>query len=93
MPAELVDVTFSEYRFSRFASAAVAFGCVVDAAVVCWCDIGLLGAVLEFELVLLLVTLELGLVVTIELESLEKLFVCAVGWSTGVGGTERVHRA
>lgn len=66
----------------------------VEVGAVCWSDIGLLGAVLELELVLLLPVLELGLVVTVELESLEvKLVTCVAGCSTGVGGTERVDSA
>lgn len=49
---------------------------------------------LELELVLLLPVLELGLVVTVELESLEvKLVTCVVVCSTGVGGTVRVDSA
>lgn len=61
-------------------------GCpIFDSAIVLFCDCcilvtGLLGAVLEFELELLVV-LELGLVVTVELESLEKI------GSNGVAGT------
>lgn len=41
---------------------------------------------------LLLLVLELGLVVTVELESLEKLSV-VFGCSGGVGGTERDDKA
>lgn len=48
---------------------------------------------LELELVLLLLVLELGLVVCVELESLEKLFCCDVGCSAGVGGTDRADKA
>lgn len=48
---------------------------------------------LELELVLLLLVLEFGLVVTVELESLEKQFTCAAGCSAGVGGTDRVDKA
>lgn len=48
---------------------------------------------LELELVLLLLVLEFGLVVTVELESLEKQFSGADGGAIGVGGTERVVMA
>lgn len=67
-------------------------GCpIFDSATVLFCDCcilvtGLLGAVLEFELELLVV-LELGLVVTVELESLEKI------GSNGVAGTFLVDTA
>lgn len=49
------------------------------------CAVGLLGAVLEFELVVLVD--ELGLVVTLELVSL--LLVALAFKSNGVGGTLR----
>lgn len=87
-------MAFSEWRFSLlfdstndvFNDAAVAvINAVPDVLKLLFCDCcilvtGLLGAVLEFELELLVV-LELGLVVTVELESLEKI------GSNGVAGT------
>lgn len=85
----LLLAAFKEKLLSRFCSledggSKVVCGCDGDDCKFC---IGLLGAVLEFELVLLVV-LEFGLVI-VELESLEKMESC----SGGVGGTVLVETA
>lgn len=68
--------------------------CDLDVVGDFWCVIGLLGAVLELEQVfLLLMMLELGLVDSVELESLEKLFICGAGCSDDVGGIDGVDNA
>lgn len=91
---ELVLLEFIERPLSRFCSLEVVGSMVACATFRCDCDggdckffIGLLGAVLELELVLLVV-LEFGLVI-VELLSLEKTGSC----SGGVGGTVLVETA